>query len=49
MAGEGQEPAVKCAEERGCHFVPSFHADLVKGVSAATEPDTVQSGQGVLG
>jgi threonine dehydratase len=30
---ESREHAVRFAEERGYHFVPSFHADLVKGVA----------------
>src|SRR5262249_3368824 len=25
--------SVKCAEKRGCHYLPSLHADLVKGVA----------------
>jgi threonine dehydratase len=30
---ESRQTAAKIAEERGFHFVPSFHADLVKGVA----------------
>jgi threonine dehydratase len=58
---ESAEHAARFAEERGCHYVPSFHRDLVKGVAtyalemfqAAPDLDTVYvpigMGSGICG